>query len=127
VAAGFSRRVEIEEPAGTQPVTQWLARLIEEGRLELPFEPQDLAPKLRVRNRRTSLHLIHPNGAEIELALDRVTFEGPRGEASELEIEGELLAGDEGALYELRDWLLTQPGLTPSHAGKYVRALLAVG
>lgn len=127
VAAGFSRRIEIEEPTGSKSLADWLNGLVETGRLELPFSADDLSPKLRVRNRRTALNLLHPNGAEIELALDRVTFEGPRGEASELEIEGELLSGEESALDELRDWLCTQGELTPSHAGKYERALELVG
>jgi inorganic triphosphatase YgiF len=63
----------------------------------------------------------------VELALDRVTFEGPRGRAEELEIEGELVSGDESVLLELRDWLLAQGGLTASHASKYERALEFVG
>jgi triphosphatase len=127
VAGGFSRRVEIEEPAGESGLISWLQGLIDEGRLQLPFPPATLAPRVTVHNRRTALDLIHPNSAEVELALDRVTFQGPRGKAEELEIEGELVSGEESVLFELRDWLLAQDGLTASHASKYERALAILG
>jgi triphosphatase len=127
VSGGFSRRVEIEEPAGDVGLIDWLQRLIAERRVEVPFSLAHLAPRVCVRNRRTALELFHPNGAEVELALDRVTFEGPRGEASEREIEGELVAGDESVLLELRDWLTAQGGVRESQASKYERALELVG
>lgn len=127
VATGFSRRTEIEEPAGDAGLVDWLERLCDEDRLELPFATADLAPMLSVHNLRSALQLQHPNGTEVELALDRVTFSGPRGEASELEIEGELVSGSESTLLELRDWLEAQGELTASHGSKYERARELVG
>ncbi len=127
VSGGLSRRVEIEEPAGEVGLPAWVERLVNEGRLDLPFSAGALGPKLTVRNLRTALDLSHPRGARVELALDRVTYEGPRGSAAELEIEGELLSGEEGPLLELRDWLLRQGELTASHASKYERARELVG
>lgn len=127
VSGGFSRRLEIEEPAGEVELPAWVERLVDEGRLELPFSVGDLGPKVTVRNHRTALALVHPGGARVELALDRVTYEGPRGSGSELEIEGELVSGEEGPLLALRDWLLRQGELTASHASKYERARELVG
>lgn len=127
VATGFSRRMEIEEPAGDAGLVDWLVQLCDEGRLELPFAPADLVPMLSVHNLRTTLQLQHPNGTEIELALDRVTYTGPRGKSSELEIEGELISGSESTLLELRDWLEAQGELTASHGSKYERARELVG
>lgn len=124
---GVSRREEIEEPADAGNVIEWLAALVESGRIRIAFSPGELEPVLEIRNRREILDLEGPDDTCIELAIDRVRFSGPRGERDDLELELELRSGSEDRLREACDHLRADFNLQPSTEGKYRRALALVG
>lgn len=121
-------REEVEEPGppGTAPPA-WLQQLRDTGRIVLEVDTSALIPVLEVHNLRTTLHTVGSAGEVLELALDRLTFRGPRGEVSEPEVELELKHGPTEALAEAAQWLTARFALVPSTAAKYQRALAAVG
>lgn len=124
---GFARRTEVEEPSGGRDLIGWLYWLVDSGRANMEHPPDSFEPVLEIRNRRRILDLADDAGTEVELALDRVRFVGPRGEHEDMEIELELLSGSEEALREAVDWLREQYALQPGRKGKYERGLALVG
>jgi inorganic triphosphatase YgiF len=130
VVDGRSVRTEIEEPAGSARLQDWVAAL-QASRGILPgLVPARLAPVLEIHNRRSLVELAGDGEVLIELAADRVRFAGPRGEIRELELELELKSGGERAEAELAaaaGWLRERYSLQPAHEAKYERDLRRVG
>ncbi len=129
---GMRMREEVEEPAQDRALDAWVASLQQEGRYALRVNPAELAPVLTIRNRRRLLDLETPEGIRLELAVDQVQHRGPRGEGAEMEIEIELIGTEPtevalAALHSVSQWLAARFSLAPSTAGKYARALRAVG
>ncbi|MFN3650661.1 MAG: CYTH domain-containing protein [Armatimonadota bacterium] len=121
------RRDEVEEPADGRELREWVREVLASGRVSLRLEPDSLERVLEIRNRRTLLDLETDAGDAAEMALDRLTYVGPRGEAREREVELELKSGDPARLREAGRWLETERGLARSRTGKYRRALETVG
>lgn len=78
------------------------------------LEVRVLAPVLTVVTVRHKGEAAGPQGFLVEVALDEVTFIGPRGEAQEYGLELELRAGDVDRLKRIGDWLIARYGLLPS-------------
>jgi inorganic triphosphatase YgiF len=126
----FFRRMEIEAPA------KITAADIASGNLpDLPpsrellkrLGPVRLSPALTVDNRRRTIVLSRNGVPRFELALDEVTFTGPRGKASVREIEVESMGwGDEG-LAEVGNWLAEKFELACSGPSKYILGMELVG
>ena len=127
---GFYRRLEAESPT-TATVAD-----IESGRLPdlPPYEELraragavSLSAALAVENRRRTFLLSRGGVSRFELALDDVTFTGPRGTAHVLELEVESLGwGDEG-LAEAGKWLSERFDLTSAGPSKYILGMELVG
>lgn len=126
----FYRRLEVESPAEVSVAE------IESGRLpDLPPVQElrkragnaRLAPALTVDNRRRIIILSRCGVPRFELALDEVTFAGPRGSARVRELEVESLGwGDEG-LPEVGEWLAARFALAPAGPSKYILGMKLVG
>ena len=128
--SGFYRRIEVEAPVSLSiadveggrlpdiPPVQELRRLI--GIVAL-------RPALTVDNRRRIIHLSKIGIPRFELALDDVTFSGPRGTAHVFELEVESLGWEDDALRDIGTWLRERFPLEPAGPSKYILGMELVG
>jgi inorganic triphosphatase YgiF len=127
---GFFRRVEVEAPVFLTVAD------IEGGRLpDIPpvQELRKLAggialrPALTVDNRRRIILLSKIGIPRFEMALDDVTFSGPRGTARVFELEVESLGWEDDALRDIGAWFMERFPLQPAGPSKYVLGMELVG
>ena len=125
----FYRRIEVESAADVT------AADIEAGRLpDLPPVEElrrrtaaPLVPSLSVDNRRHIVTLAHGGVPRFELALDDVTFTGPRGTARVYELEVESLGWGDEELGAIGSWLAARFDLAPAGPSKYILGMDLVG
>ena len=126
----FYRRMEAESPADVTIAD------IESGRLPDIPPVQELrkragkvclAPALAVDNRRRIIILSRGGVPRFELALDEVTFTGPRGSADVRELEVESLGWEDEGLTEVGEWLAARFALAPAGPSKYILGMELVG
>ncbi len=86
-----------------------------------------LTKSLCVTNDRRTIHLDSGGTPSFELVLDDVTFYGPRGRASVLELEVESLSGSDEELTEIGGWLAGTFGLQGAGPSKYILGMQLVG
>lgn len=129
-SGSYYRRIEEESP------TEATAGDIAGGRLPaIPsaamfrerFGAVTLAPVLSTVNDRRLFHLLREGAPVYELALDDVTFTGPRGTARAFEVEVEALTADHGDLDEIGAWLTERFGLKQAGASKFALGMELVG
>ena len=128
--SGYLRRIEIEATVSLSSAD------VEEGRLpDIPPVQElrkqtgqvALSPSLTVDNRRRIIQLSKIGIPRFELALDDVTFTGPRGEARVFELEVESLGWEDDALPGIGAWLAERFPLEPSGPSKYILGMELVG
>lgn len=125
----FYRRVEVESATDTTVAD------IEAGLLpDLPpveelrkWTVASLVPSLTVDNRRRILTLSRGCVPRFELALDDVTFTGPRGKARVYELEVESLGWGDEELPSIGTWLAERFDLAPAGPSKYILGMDLVG
>ena len=86
-----------------------------------------LTKSLCVTNDRHTIRLDRGGSTMFELVLDDVTFCGPRGRASVLELEVESLSGSDEELTEIGGWLAGTFGLPEAGPSKYILGMQLVG
>lgn len=117
-------KVTVKEPVDTQDGLfrreEW-----EKPLREVPadfFSERGLIPTLHVHNTRR-VFLLTKEDAQVELALDMVTYRLGNRRAQEFQLELELKKGGEDALKALGEAARSWPGLTPSGSSKYRRGM----
>jgi inorganic triphosphatase YgiF len=126
----YYRRIEEESPAmcsiddiaagrlpDIPPVRELYAR----------FGNRALTPSLTTYNSRRRFDLVMNSIHRYELALDDVTFTGPRGNAHILEIEIEALTDDHDDLDAIGAWLCKRFSLAKAGPSKFVLGMDLVG
>ncbi len=126
----FYRRVEVE--AQTDVTVSGIS-----GGVRPPVPPVEelrkrfgdltLEPALTVANNRRIITLSRIGIPRFEMALDDVTFTGPRGSASVLELEVESLGWEDSALRDIAQWLRERFPLEPAGPSKYILGMELVG
>ncbi len=86
-----------------------------------------LTPHLTTKNNRHILYLMDGDTAAYELALDDVTFSGPKGTAKVYELEVESLIGVENDLEHIGAWLQEQYALQKAGPSKFCLGMRLVG
>lgn len=128
--SGYFRRIEVEAPVSLSIAD------VEAGRLpDIPPVQElwkqtghvALYPALTVNNRRRIVNLSKIGIPRFELALDDVTFTGPRGNAHVLELEVESLGWEDAALRDIAVWLRERFPLEPAGPSKYLLGMELVG
>ena len=127
--SSFYRRVEVESAADVTTDD------IEAGRLpEIPpveeLRKLTTAPLIRslaVDNRRRIVVLARGGVPRFEIALDDVTFTGPRGTARVYELEVESLGWGDEELPSIGEWLAERFDLAPAGPSKYILGMDLVG
>jgi CHAD domain-containing protein len=125
-AGGAVKRVELEGPAhAAAPPTTWPASDARAVVLEHAGDA-DLVERVTVRQRRQK-RVLKAGRDRVELSLDDVdVVRGTSIAASFVELEAELMAGDEVALGTLAELLDAEHGLIRSSSSKLEAALAAV-
>lgn len=126
----FYRRVEVEAPAEVSAAD--IARGVRPAvppveELRKRFGDPVLEPALTVTNNRRILIMSRIGIPRFEMALDDVTFSGPRGSASVLELEVESLGWEDAALRDIAAWLRERFPLEPAGPSKYILGMELVG
>jgi CHAD domain-containing protein len=124
---GAIRRDELEGPAHrVAPAVDWPASDARSLVLEHAGDAP-LVELVTIRQLRRQRQL-KSTGARVELSLDEVDVV-TRGRVVErfIELEAELVRGDEGALGALADRLATEPGLRRAGSSKFEAAMAAIG
>ena len=87
----------------------------------------ELTKSLGVTNNRHTIGLVRGSTTLFELVLDDVTFCGPRGRASALELEVESRSGSDEELTGIGVWLAGTFGLSCAGPSKYILGMQLVG
>ena len=87
----------------------------------------NMKPYLTTENNRHILLLMNGDSAEYELALDDVTFTGPKGIATVYELEVESLIGTENDLERIGAWLTDRYPLKKAGPSKFCLGMELVG
>ena len=128
--SGFFRRIEVEAPVALSVAD------IEAGRLPDIPPVQELwkltghvvlVSSLTVDNLRRIIMLSKIGIPRFEMALDDVTFSGPRGSAHVYELEVESLGWEDDALRGIGAWLRERFPLELSGPSKYMLGMELVG
>ncbi|HUT62712.1 MAG TPA: CYTH domain-containing protein [Anaerolineae bacterium] len=124
------RRIEIEEK--TNKTVDDISRglLTDTAPLKALYEHTgkvNLSPSLYVENNRHILLLTSEDIPRFELALDEVTFSGPKGMKKVFELEVESLSGEDKDLKKIGQWLAGRFNLRSAGPSKYIQGMKLVG